>query len=147
MASMDDILSAITALVPQRNPIDAVIRFGFHFQDFVVTSLMTALWFISSCAWSDGVSTVKNYLDPKNLAALIPACASTPSPCKDHVEAKFNSLNVAIVSTRSLCHQYRWAFTRCYYDTTIPCSIPDRVWENVAIHPIRIRSQDRLHSI
>ena len=127
IASMDDILPAITGLVPERNLIVVVIRLGFNFQDFIVTSVMTALWFFSSCAFSDGVSTVKNYLDPKNLAALIPACSSTPSPCKDHVEAKFNSLNVAIVSNRSLCHQYQRAFTRCHYDTTLPCPIPDRV--------------------
>ncbi|XP_003744686.1 synaptophysin-like protein 1 [Galendromus occidentalis] len=64
--------------------------------DFGVTAVMTSLWFVSSCVWSDAVSSIKRYSDPTSLAKLIPACTAG-ADCGPIHEAKYTSLNIAAI--------------------------------------------------
>jgi len=79
--------------------------------DLVVTAILALLWFIASCAWASGVSTVKGTTDHdfiinRLVAANVPPCStnqSTPEPVSSGYctpETKYTnyaSLNVSLI--------------------------------------------------
>ena len=70
-------------------------------QDLGATAVFTIFWFAGSCAWAQGVSDVKYYMDPNRILNRIYVCSEMIAECKPNKEepANYSSLNISVVST------------------------------------------------
>lgn len=70
-------------------------------QDFVATAVFTLLFFIASCAWAAGVSTVKFWTNLDNLTqegGILSSCNQNGNVCKSTQTASYGALNISVVS-------------------------------------------------
>jgi hypothetical protein len=66
--------------------------------DFVYTCVFALLWLISSSAWADGVSHLKEYIDPNELfLERVPECAGNDPDCTVTSAGNFANLNVSLI--------------------------------------------------
>uniref|UniRef100_A0A5S6R5C0 MARVEL domain-containing protein n=1 Tax=Trichuris muris TaxID=70415 RepID=A0A5S6R5C0_TRIMR len=70
--------------------------------DFLITVVLAIFWFIASCAWAAGVSTLKSITDPMTvkvkLISISVLCASKDHACAFPTEWNYASLNVSLIA-------------------------------------------------
>ncbi|CDW55831.1 synaptoporin [Trichuris trichiura] len=70
--------------------------------DFLITAILALFWFISSCAWAAGVSSLKSITEPVNVGARViensAVCSSKDHACKFEHDYNFASLNVSLIA-------------------------------------------------
>lgn len=68
--------------------------------DFVATAVFTLLFFIASCAWAAGVSTVKFWTNLDNLTqegGILSFCNEDGNTCTSMQTASYGALNISIL--------------------------------------------------
>jgi len=80
--------------------------------DLGVTGVLTIFWFAGSCAWAQGVSDIKYYMDPNQIIKRIPVCANLVANCDPKKYGDYASLNISVLL--GFTNVVLWAFA-CWF--------------------------------